>query len=82
MPNIQLDELYNEAKQIIINDKNSSASYLQRQLKISWDRANKIIEQLENMTILSKSNKKSKRKILIDFKIDKLILKQRKIKKK
>jgi S-DNA-T family DNA segregation ATPase FtsK/SpoIIIE len=82
MPNIQLDELYNEAKQIIINDRNSSASYLQRQLKISWDRANKIIEQLENMNILSKPNKKSKRKILIDFKIDKSIIKQRKIKKK
>jgi len=82
MEHIKLDELYKKAKKIILNARNTSVSYLQRQLHISWSRANTIIKQLEEMSILGKPNKKYKRKILIPLEDYVITIKQRKFKKK
>lgn len=60
-----LDELYEEAKMVVIQDKKSSISYLQRRLKIGYNRSATIIEQLEQTGVLSEANAKGNREILI-----------------
>ncbi|AKT90598.1 DNA segregation ATPase FtsK/SpoIIIE [Campylobacter ureolyticus RIGS 9880] len=61
---IELDELYDEAKEIILTDEKTSISYLQRRLKIGYNRAATIIEQLEAMGVLSEVNTKGQRDII------------------
>jgi len=60
-----LDELYEEAKQIILNDQKTSISYLQRKLQIGYNRSANIIEQLQEMGVLSSPNNKGQREILL-----------------
>jgi S-DNA-T family DNA segregation ATPase FtsK/SpoIIIE len=60
-----LDELYEQAKLIVIQDQKSSISYLQRRLKIGYNRAASIVEQLEATKVLSEANIKGNREILI-----------------
>ncbi len=60
-----LDELYEEAKQIILNDQKTSISYLQRKLQIGYNRSANIIEQLQEMGVLSAPNNKGQREILL-----------------
>lgn len=60
----ELDELYDEAKGIVIADKKTSISYLQRRLQIGYNRSARIIEQLENEGVLSAPNAKGNREIL------------------
>jgi S-DNA-T family DNA segregation ATPase FtsK/SpoIIIE len=60
-----LDELFDEAKEIILKEKRTSISYLQRRLNIGYNRAANIIEQMERMGILSPPNAKGQREILI-----------------
>ena len=43
------DELFQEALKIIEETKKASASYLQRRLSIGYNRAARIIEQMEDM---------------------------------
>lgn len=59
-----LDELYDEARGIVLNDKKTSISYLQRRLQIGYNRSARIIEQLENNGVLSAPNTKGNREIL------------------
>ncbi len=61
----ELDELFEEAKLIVLQDQKSSISYLQRRLKIGYNRAASIVEQLEHYGILSPVNSKGNRDILI-----------------
>jgi len=58
------DELYEDAKQIILNEGKTSISYLQRRLQIGYNRAANIIEQLEASGFLSEPNSKGQREIL------------------
>jgi len=41
------DKLYKKAKEIVLQDKNCSISYIQRNLEIGYNRARKIVELLE-----------------------------------
>jgi len=59
------DELYEKAKEIIINEGKTSISYIQRRLQIGYNRAANIIEQLEAGGVLSSPNSKGQREILI-----------------
>lgn len=61
----EVDELYEEAKRIVIEDQKSSISYLQRKLRIGYNRAATIVEQLELTGVLSAPNIKGNRDILI-----------------
>jgi len=58
------DELFEEAKMIIINDKKTSISYLQRKLQIGYNRSANLIEQMEAHGILSAPNAKGNREIV------------------
>jgi len=60
----ELDELYTEARGIVLSDKKTSISYLQRRLQIGYNRSARIIEQLENNGVLSAPNAKGNREIL------------------
>ncbi len=60
----ELDELYEEAKEIILSEQKTSISYLQRRLKIGYNKAANIIEQMEKMGVLSPVNAKGQREIL------------------
>ena len=60
-----LDELYDQAKEIIIADQKTSISYLQRKLQIGYNRSANIIEQLQEMGVLSTPNNKGQREILL-----------------
>ena len=60
----ELDELYEEAKNIVLTDRKTSISYLQRRLQVGYNRSARIIEQLENEHVLSTPNTKGIREIL------------------
>ena len=62
---IEFDELYEDAKQIVLSEKKTSISYIQRRLRIGYNRAATIVEQLEQSGILSEVNAKGNREILI-----------------
>ncbi|WP_281951022.1 FtsK/SpoIIIE family DNA translocase [Nitrosophilus kaiyonis] len=61
----ELDELYEDAKEIVLKERKTSISYLQRRLQIGYNRAARIVEQLENTGILSSPNSKGNREILV-----------------
>ena len=63
---IELDPLFDEAKQIVLTDKKTSISYLQRKLQIGYNKAARLIEQLEQQGVLSEPNNKGIREILIN----------------
>ncbi|MEZ7934252.1 MAG: DNA translocase FtsK 4TM domain-containing protein [Sulfurospirillum sp.] len=60
-----LDELFEDAKAIVLNERKSSISYIQRRLNIGYNRAATIVEQLEAMGILSSQNAKGQREIIV-----------------
>ncbi|TQR31837.1 cell division protein FtsK [Campylobacter sp. MIT 99-7217] len=59
-----LGELFEEAKAVILADRKTSISYLQRRLKIGYNRAANIIEELSNQGFLSQPDSKGQREIL------------------
>jgi S-DNA-T family DNA segregation ATPase FtsK/SpoIIIE len=61
----ELDELFEDAKAIVLNERKSSISYIQRRLNIGYNRAATIVEQLEAMGILSAQNAKGQREIIV-----------------
>eukprot|EP01029_Cantina_marsupialis_P012405 TRINITY_DN2739_c0_g1_i1.p1 TRINITY_DN2739_c0_g1~~TRINITY_DN2739_c0_g1_i1.p1 ORF type:complete len:724 (-),score=153.19 TRINITY_DN2739_c0_g1_i1:496-2667(-) len=61
----ELDDLYEDAKEVVLTDKKTSISYIQRKLRIGYNRAATIVEQLEQTGVLSEANAKGNREILI-----------------
>ncbi|MCI7015254.1 MAG: DNA translocase FtsK 4TM domain-containing protein [Campylobacter sp.] len=60
----EVDELFEQAKEVILSERKTSISYLQRRLTIGYNRAANIIEQLQNAGFLSEPNAKGQREIL------------------
>jgi S-DNA-T family DNA segregation ATPase FtsK/SpoIIIE len=60
-----LDELYDEAKNIVLSEQKTSISYLQRRLQIGYNRSASLIEQLEQNGILSTPNAKGNRELIL-----------------
>ncbi|MDR3346498.1 MAG: DNA translocase FtsK [Campylobacteraceae bacterium] len=60
----EIDVLYEDAKRIVLADQKTSISYIQRRLGIGYNRAASIIEQLENMGVLTPPNSKGQRDII------------------
>ncbi|HIO95947.1 MAG TPA: DNA translocase FtsK [Campylobacterales bacterium] len=61
----ELDELYEQAKEVILTDQKTSISYLQRKLQIGYNRSANIIEQLQEMGVLTAPNNKGVREIVL-----------------
>ncbi|MGH2268090.1 DNA translocase FtsK [Campylobacter taeniopygiae] len=60
----EVDELYEDAKRIILEDHKTSISYIQRRLNIGYNRSANIIERLTKEGFLSEPDSKGKRQIL------------------
>lgn len=60
----EVDELYEDAKRIILEDQKTSISYIQRRLNIGYNRSANIIERLTKEGFLSEPDSKGKRQIL------------------
>jgi len=58
------DELYNQALEIIKKEGKASTSFLQRKLQIGYNRAARIIDMMEEKSIVSKANHVGKREVL------------------
>ena len=58
------DDLYNQAVAIVRNDKKTSISYVQRRLRIGYNRAAVLIERMEEEGVLSPADHTGKREIL------------------
>jgi len=59
-----VDELYNQALEIIKTEGKASTSFLQRKLQIGYNRAARIIDMMEEKGIVSKANHVGKREVL------------------
>jgi S-DNA-T family DNA segregation ATPase FtsK/SpoIIIE len=57
--------LYDMAVQIVINDRKCSTSYIQRKLAIGYNKAAKIVEEMEDAGLVSSANHVGKREILV-----------------
>ncbi len=62
--NSETDELYDEALEIIKSERKASTSFLQRKLQIGYNRAARIIDQMELNGEVSKANHVGKREVL------------------
>uniref|UniRef100_A0A1A9VJS7 FtsK domain-containing protein n=1 Tax=Glossina austeni TaxID=7395 RepID=A0A1A9VJS7_GLOAU len=60
------NDLYNQAVAIIQRDQKVSTSYIQRQLRIGYNRAANIVERMEKEGIVSSPNYSGKREILVE----------------
>ena len=58
------EELYAQGLAIVLRDKRASTSYLQRRLKIGYNRAATLIEQLEEEGVISAPDHAGRREIL------------------
>jgi len=58
------DQLYETALEIVKTEKKASTSFLQRKLQIGYNRAARIIEQMEDNGVVSKANHVGKREVL------------------
>ncbi|MGL2787963.1 DNA translocase FtsK [Helicobacter pylori] len=66
-PNYQGDDILERAKAVILEKKITSTSFLQRQLKIGYNQAATITDELEAQGFLSPRNTKGNREILQNF---------------
>ncbi len=57
--------LYEQAKEFVIRDNKASTSYVQRRLKIGYNRAARIIEKMESEGIVGPANHVGKREVLV-----------------
>jgi S-DNA-T family DNA segregation ATPase FtsK/SpoIIIE len=59
------DELYDQAVQIVITERKASTSFIQRHLQIGYNRAARIVEQMEKDGLISAANHVGKREVLV-----------------
>jgi len=59
------DDLYNQAVAIVCREKKASTSFIQRHLKIGYNRAATIIEKMESEGIVSAANHVGRREVLV-----------------
>ena len=59
-----VDELYDQAVSIVINQQKVSTSFIQRYLQIGYNRAARIVEQMEEDGIISEASHAGKRSVL------------------
>lgn len=63
--NEKVDEFLEQAIEMVVNDGQASASYLQRKFKVGYSRAARIIDQLEERGIVGGHEGSKPRKVLI-----------------
>jgi DNA segregation ATPase FtsK/SpoIIIE, S-DNA-T family len=61
----EADPLYDSAVAIVLKNKRASISLVQRHLKIGYNRAARLLEQMENARLVSSMDGKGAREILV-----------------
>ncbi len=64
---LEMDELFYEAAETIINTGQASASHLQRKMSIGYARAGRLIDQLQTNGVISAANRQNQRDILMNL---------------
>ena len=59
------DALYDQAVAVVIKDRKCSTSYIQRKLGIGYNKAARLVEQMEDEGLVSAANHVGKREILV-----------------
>ena len=59
------DQLYDQAVAIVAKDRKCSTSYIQRKLAIGYNKAARLVEQMEDQGVVSPANHVGKREVLI-----------------
>ncbi|GAA5080124.1 DNA translocase FtsK 4TM domain-containing protein [Roseibacterium beibuensis] len=59
------DALYDQAVAIVVKDRKCSTSYIQRKLGIGYNKAARLVEQMEEQGLVSAANHVGKREILV-----------------
>ncbi len=59
------DALYDQAVAIVVRDRKCSTSYIQRKLSIGYNKAAKLVEKMEEESVVSQANHVGKREILV-----------------
>ncbi|WP_439097668.1 DNA translocase FtsK [Candidatus Ichthyocystis sparus] len=62
---VDLDPLYDRAVEIVLNSKRPSISLVQRHLRIGYNRAARIIEQMEAQGLVSPVQSNGNRDLLV-----------------
>ena len=63
--NGEKDALYDQAVEIVLKDRKASISYVQRKLKIGYNRAARLLEDMENAGLVSSLTSSGQRDILV-----------------
>ncbi|WCR11318.1 DNA translocase FtsK 4TM domain-containing protein [Paracoccus stylophorae] len=59
------DALYDQAVMIVAKDRKCSTSYIQRKLAIGYNKAARLVEQMEDQGVVSSANHVGKREVLV-----------------
>jgi len=59
------DALYDQAVNVVIKDRKCSTSYIQRKLGIGYNKAARLVEQMEDQGVVSTANHVGKREVLV-----------------
>jgi len=59
------DALYDSAVQVVLKDRKCSTSYIQRKLAIGYNKAARLVEQMEDEGLVTPANHVGKREILV-----------------
>jgi len=60
-----VDELYDQAVALVARERKASTSFIQRYLQIGYNRAARIIEEMERQGVVSKASPTGKREVLV-----------------
>ncbi len=59
------DEMYDKAVAIVTQSRNASISWVQRQLRIGYNRAARLVEEMEKQGVISPPDHTNKREVLV-----------------
>jgi S-DNA-T family DNA segregation ATPase FtsK/SpoIIIE len=59
------DELYDQAVEIVLKDRKASISYVQRKLRIGYNRSANLLEQMEKAGLVSSLTSSGQRDVLV-----------------
>ncbi len=59
------DDMYDKAVYIVTTTRNASISWVQRQLRIGYNRAARIVEEMEKQGVVSPPDHTNKREVLV-----------------
>jgi S-DNA-T family DNA segregation ATPase FtsK/SpoIIIE len=65
-PDSSDDSLYDQAVAIVARDRKCSTSYIQRKLGIGYNKAARLVEQMEEQGVVTRANHVGKREILVE----------------